>query len=270
LGISIKSFVAAHLLNKLPAGLSQSIRKMHYVRLLRHHAEAQIPEFAVIRVLVRPGDCVVDVGANLGVFTKYLSALVGEPGRVCSIEPVPLTFDILCHCVNKLGLDNVEPVCCAMSDRTGAATMEVPVSSGGGEDFYRAHVADAAADRPLRRVAVELRTLDAVLAERLAQVTFIKCDVEGHELHCLKGAAGVIEKRHPAWFIEVSGDPDQVGSQAQATVELLRRAGYGAYWLDGAALVERRPGDQSIDYFFLSPDHVGALRQAGLLKTANP
>ncbi len=267
--MSIKSFVGRHILNKLPDKASQSVRRFYYARLIRSYPESKIPAFKVIKRLVKPGDFVVDLGANVGTFTKHLSLRVGDSGRVRSIEPIPITFDILCSNVRKIGLSNVEPIHCAISGAEGSVTMQVPRCEESGENFYRARIVQSATDNSLRRFDVESRTLDSLLSDWItddlcsgpcAGVSFIKCDVEGHELACITGAAEVIEKAHPAWFIEVSGDPDEAGSNARATVELLSEAGYGVFWFDGAILRRRRPGDRSTDYFFLMPDHVQASR----------
>ena len=268
--MSIKSFVARHILNKLPDSASQSVRRIYYARLIRSYPESKIPAFKVIKRLVKPGDFVVDIGANIGAFTKHLSLRVGDRGRVRSIEPIPITFDILCSNVRRIGLSNVEPIHCAISDAGGSVTMQVPLFEESGENFYRARIVQTGTDSSLRLFDVESRTLDSLLSDWIrphggpytdrADISFIKCDVEGHELECIKGAAEVIEKAHPAWFIEISGDPDEAGTNARATVELLSEAGYGVFWFDGTILRRRRPGDRSTDYFFLMPDHVQASR----------
>jgi len=263
----IRSLFARHILHRLPESLAQHLRRTHYARLIRAHAEESIAEFKIIKELVRPGDFVLDVGANIGMFTKHLSLLVGDRGRVLSIEPMPWTFDVLRSNVGKLQLNNVDLTECAISDANGSVTMQVPRSGSMGENFYRASIVRNAADQSLRQANMESRTLDSLLSERMAEVSFIKCDVEGHELSCIKGAAGVIEAVHPAWFIEVSGDPDESGSTARATIELLMSAGYGVYWLDGDTLVERCTGDQSTDYFFLTRNHVRQLHERELIST---
>jgi FkbM family methyltransferase len=38
-------------------------------------------------VNIKPGDVIVDVGANIGIFTVMASKLVGSRGRIVAIEP---------------------------------------------------------------------------------------------------------------------------------------------------------------------------------------
>ena len=86
----------------LPQSTIQLIKKRHYLRLLRSPLLEKEPELRVVRHLVKPGDTIIDIGANVGVYTKILSELVGPEGHVYSIEPFPSTFEILCFNLRKL------------------------------------------------------------------------------------------------------------------------------------------------------------------------
>jgi hypothetical protein len=66
----------------LPEKILQSIKKVHYARRLRYFSESDEVDFQVIRHLVNPGDHVVDIGANIGIYTKYLSGISGY-SRTC-------------------------------------------------------------------------------------------------------------------------------------------------------------------------------------------
>ena len=57
----------------LPEPLLSIMKSFHYFRILRSVSDDFEPEFAIIKQLVYPGDYVVDIGANIGVYTKYLS-----------------------------------------------------------------------------------------------------------------------------------------------------------------------------------------------------
>jgi FkbM family methyltransferase len=246
-------------LRLLPEGLLQHLRKLHYARKLRAPADAGEPDLAVVRHLVPAGSWAVDVGANFGVYTKALSELVGPWGKVFSVEPVPLTFDVLASNVRRLRLDNVQPLNFAVSGGNGAAVMEVPRYGSGGENFYEARIVGPDGGGALRRVTVECRTLDALFADAARPISFVKCDVEGHELNCLRGAEGLIRRCRPAWLVEVSGDPDYEPTPASELVARMQRLGYGVFWSDGRLLHPRRPGDRRTNYFFLTDKHLAML-----------
>jgi FkbM family methyltransferase len=224
--------------------------------------ENEEPDLLALKSLVESGDSVVDIGANIGVYAKYLSGLVGSVGHVISVEPIPSTFDILCSNVRKLGLSNVEVKNCAISDAEGKLKMRVPKYDSGGENFYCACIDSEGTDDGARSFVVPATTVDLLLSTMPA-VHFIKCDVEGHELHCIRGARNTIERFKPAWLIEISGDMNDVRSGAYQTFCILKDCGYEAYWFDGTRLRLRRPDAKSVNYFFLTSSQVERLRGKG-------
>jgi len=258
------------ILRLFPEGLLQATKRIYYARVLRSISEDDEKDVKVVKHLVAPGSSVADVGANVGVYTKFLSALAGSRGRVYSVEPFPLTFDILSSNVRKLSLQNVELINAAISDRDGTVTMEVPRYQSGGENFYEARIVSGEADPSLRRAEVEARSLDSLFCHALAEITFIKCDVEGNELNAIKGAAGLIDASRPAWLLEIMGDPDDPKSDARKTFDELSRKGYEAFWFDGADVRKRAKGERNDNYFFLTPSHIQALRTAGFPVRTNP
>ncbi|MDP1676622.1 MAG: FkbM family methyltransferase [Bacteroidota bacterium] len=219
----------------------------------------------MIRNLIKPGDVVLDLGANFGWYTKFMAEIVQNEGKVFCIEPVPLNYNVLEGIIQSLHLDNVQIFHYAISDRNGKQTMAVPLTGSGEENLYEAKIVDDIAISNMHTITVETRTLDTLFADLSKNIEFIKCDVEGHELKCLKGAEKIIKKFHPAWMIEVWGDPDDVSSQGYETFQLLTHAGYQPYIYDGQRLYKRKTGDLQNDYFFLSLSHIERLQRANLI-----
>jgi FkbM family methyltransferase len=245
----------------LPQPVIQFIKKRHYAGLLRHRSLEKEPDLKVVQCLIKPGDYVIDIGANIGVYTKAISELVGPKGRVYSIEPFPATFQILCSNIKKLSLENVEPMNFAISDHRGVVTMELPCDPSGAETHYRAHIVSNNAVKNKTEIAkVQATTIDSRFLNVSTKITFIKCDVEGHELTCLKGAQKLLAQSRPAWLIEVSGEPDDVSSSACDVFELLSKTGYTAWWFDGVQIRKRAVGDKSANYFFLTNTHINFLK----------
>jgi FkbM family methyltransferase len=250
-------------LTLLPDVVLTRLKKIHYVRLLRRISEADEPDLRVLRYLIEPGQSAADIGANIGVYTKYLSERLGGSGRVISVEPVPETFDILRSNVRELGLSNVELRNYAISDTAGQIRMQVPSYEFGGANFYEARVASEKGTAYDHSLVVPATTLDELLSA-IDEVHFIKCDVEGHEYNCIRGARKTIERCRPAWLIELSGpisDPESTGCR---TVDALRREGYEPYWFDGARLRTLRSVTGSINYFFFIHEHLEVLQRRGL------
>jgi len=249
----------SHLFGKLaPAPLVAMASRIHFERAVRNAKVDEEPERLILRALVGPGDLVLDVGANVGVYTRFLSEWVGPTGRVIAIEPVPSTHTILRHVVRRLKLSNVETVQCAASDAAGTVEMVVPPFRTGLPNYYQARVTGSGNVAVTRSFHVNVATVDSLAMGRGA-VAVVKCDVEGHELRCFRGARDLVRRSRPAWLIEISGDPDERGSDAEELLRSARDEGYRVYRQVGAHLRLRVPGDRTMNYFFLTDRHVQAL-----------
>jgi FkbM family methyltransferase len=241
------------------------LQRYYFQRLLAYRKsnewESKERDLEVVKHLVAEGDSIVDVGANFGFYTAYLSGLAGNRGRIVSFEPIPLTFEILKYNIHKLSLDNARAINCALSDRDGVADMAVPKFESGGENYYQARVVPSDLEGKLtRRVKVDSKKLDSLFADHSEKIDFVKIDVEGHELQAIQGGISTIRRFKPALLIEVSGNPDDDRSAAAILVNLLRHEGYGIYWYDGERLKSRSTGDESVNYFFLTEDQIRRLK----------
>lgn len=257
-----------------PIWLRQYALKIYYLRrlkgsLARTDGEHRETDVGAVRKLVGEGDAAVDIGANFGFYTALLAGLVGSRGRVYSVEPISLTYEILQNNIRKLNLGNVRSFHCAMSGRDGTATMEVPKYEAGGDNFYQARIVPASEENgSLKHFPVKLKSLDSLLQGKSRRIRFVKIDVEGHELSVIQGASRTIDRSRPVLFIEVSTDLDDPGSPASELSALLGRKGYSVFWFDGTNLRPRQPGDRSVNYFFLTEEHRRSAAQKGLLSAA--
>lgn len=250
LGIPLKTLT----LKFLPEPILQYVRKAHYARKLA--AAEPEPEMAVLRHLLSPGGCAIDLGANFGLYTRFLADAVGPTGVVHAVEPIPPMYEVLRSNVRRLGLSNVRTHRVAISDSTRSVVMTIPRYPAGGSNFYEARIGGAG-----KPVLVSAARLDDLFLD-LPRVDLIKCDVEGHELAVLRGASAVMGRHRPAWLVEVSGDPDDPAADAAAVVRLMRADGCEAYRFDGRRLRPRRPGDRAVNYFFLRPEHLARLPES--------
>lgn len=137
---------------------------------------------------ISKGDIVVDVGANIGVFTVY-AVKKKLSGRVIAIEPAPLNWDLFYENVRRNHLQNVKLYKCAISDHEGMANLYFP----GDHSCYTL----SASGYTVTSIPVKLQTLDVIFEkENLSICHLLKIDVEGHELHVLKGAKKMLAATH--------------------------------------------------------------------------
>lgn len=246
----------------LPPRLRHILKRFYYPWLLRRFDPGRWPGSAVVQELVRTGDHVVDAGANIGYVSALLARWVGPQGRVEAIEPVPQTYDLLAHNIKALGLSHVHCHPVGLAEHNSEAWMEIPRFADGRENLYESRVvtsADAPAGRTV--VAVQLRRLDSLLADRRRPISFLKLDVEGHELPVVQGGWELLKADRPALLIEVAGDLDAPGTAPARLTALLSELGYTPWMDSGAGLRPRRAGERSVDYFFLTAEQA---RRAGV------
>jgi FkbM family methyltransferase len=263
----VKPWLIEHFLKPLALRLIPErglfyLKARRYIREVGQFSEREEPDLTVIPHLVRQGDIVVDIGANVGWYTRYLSNLVGSTGHVFSLEPIPNTFALLTACVKHYGLSNVELFNVAASSTDGSAAMHVPNYPSGGKNYYMASIVeDGQAAAGLSRQPVESRSLDSLLGGQRNKVGFIKCDVEGHELEVIQGALQTIKSSKAAWLIEIDRrtDPDNIDSNSARIFKDFEANGYTVWWFDGTYLRRRKSGETALNYFFLLPEHVSRL-----------
>ena len=180
------------------------------------------PELALISELIRRGGIAVDVGANHGFYAFALSRFAG---RVMAFEPNP-DYALFARWMLR-GRAGVHQF--ALSNRSGRATFQVPVSRDGIVLHFSGSLTGDFSEFPkVQAYDVELRTLDSF---DLSDVSFIKIDVEGTERDVLDGARATIMRDRPPMVIELlSGahaDPYAV------TEGICRDFGYDAYAVQG-------------------------------------
>lgn len=253
----IKDLIKTAFLTIMPDFIIHRAKKYHYARYLRTMPHDFEPDARILKYYVSAGDLVIDIGANIGEYTCALAKLVGKQGTVYSIEPIPNTYDILQSNINRLMLENIVLVKCGISDRDYTAMMEIPKFSSGAENYYEARVLDAGEHNGglLRRYKIQMTSLDSLLSDEQRRISFIKIDVEGHELASIRGAMQVVRKSRPAMLMEISGDPEIKNSSAYSLFKLLKQEGYSPYFLKDNRLKQRKSGDKSTNYLFLTEDH---------------
>jgi len=168
--------------------------------------------------LCMPGANVLDIGTNIGWTLQNLAKRSGT-GIVFGFEPDPYNY---VRCNENVSLNNFENVTVfpiGLSDVNAQLTMEMRTPSNRGGNRIATTGTGYAVD------VVRLDDFEPVT--KLTRVDVIKIDVEGYELHVLKGAEVTLRKYLPALFIEVDDNNlrDQ-GSSAEKLIRFLIDIGY--------------------------------------------
>ena len=185
----------------LPTKWQNELRRVHYAGQIRKNTfVTDEPEYGMLTEILKPGDWVIDIGANVGHYTKKFSEIVGEKGRVIAFEPVPGTFALLSANVQKFKESNVSLMNAALSEKLGVANISVPKFSTGLENFYRAHISNSSDG------CIEVVTFSLDCFNFPERVALVKIDVEGHEESVLNGMSNLIENSRPVLIVETGSD----------------------------------------------------------------
>jgi FkbM family methyltransferase len=184
---------------------------------------------------VRAGDCVWDVGANVGDYTVAFAALATPAGRVIAVEPSPACAAEL---EARVGAEpGVTVLALALSDFDGEAQFSV----ADGPSAVSNRLAAAPSERTVK---VPVFQGDTLIGNGYPAPNVLKIDVEGFEGEVLNGLSRALSGPSlRSIFLEMhfSQLADR-GLEAEPAriVELLSGKGFRIEWVDQSHLVARR------------------------------
>jgi len=193
----------------------------HFIaRCLRYRLHTESLQLRTLLSLNLSGATVIDIGANKGIYSFWMSRAVGAAGRVLAFEPQPEMVRYIEAKRTIFQLGNVTLYNVALSDSSGTAGL------------LRQRIGDGSASLQSDRsrddsheIQVVVTSLDDIAD--IPNVSFIKCDVEGHEIKVFEGAKKLLERDRPVVQFEATAD------ETPALFDLFDRLGYsGVMFLD--------------------------------------
>lgn len=184
-------------------------------RSLAEYHEYSEGEVGLFRQLVRPGDTVVEAGANIGALTLPLARLAGPNGRMLAFEPQRAIHAILTTNLTLNGLSQVAAERVALG--AAAGEIRVPVVPLSARANFGGISVGGAAGEPC-----PVRTLDSYA---LSALRLLKADVEGAECDVIAGAAATIRALRPILYLE----NDRLEHSA-ALIQAILDLGYRLWW----------------------------------------
>jgi FkbM family methyltransferase len=142
---------------------------------------------------LKPGDGMIDAGANIGVYTIQAANAVGENGKVYAFEPMRKTFDMLSRTVAANGF---EKRCMLFNEGLGAGM-------GSGSFHLNSHATNPGSSYisiGSEGERIQIRPIDSIDYD--CPIRFIKIDVEGFEPHIINGARQTIARHGPVILTE--------------------------------------------------------------------
>ena len=142
-------------------------------------------ETLVLSLQIKPGDTVIDLGANVGHYTTRFSSYVGSEGSVYAFEPDPTAFKSLSASVGRLPLNNVTLDNRAVANKTGKLRLYTVRNPQG--DYRIFDSGDGRASFEINAVRLDhyFKSYDGI-------VNFIKMDIQGSEPGAIEGAQKIL------------------------------------------------------------------------------
>lgn len=212
-------------------GAALQVRLRQHLGLVARGAKSyESPYVRALRSIIREGETVFDVGANIGFYTVLFSRWVGPKGRVFAYEPDPDNLSLLHRNL-------------ALNDCRNATVREVAMGSAQGDSVFSRDPSTGATGHLGKGVtygetlfgagreflmSVKTETLDAE-ALASARPDVVKLDIEGGEYEVLRGGSRVLKEERPLVISELSAWADDGAygkTRAELAVELLQDTGY--------------------------------------------
>jgi FkbM family methyltransferase len=184
----------------------------------------------VITEITRPGDCVWDVGANVGAYTRQFLELVGPAGHVIAFEPIPENAIVLRSLAPEPQLTVVEA---ALADHDGMTSFVISGKTSRGIS----HIGESPDG-----LNVRVARGDSIFEEGILKPDVIKIDVEGFEGDVLNGLPNVL-KGTRCLVIEVhfaAMSRRGMPNESMRILGLLRDQGFTTRWIDTSHLLATR------------------------------
>jgi FkbM family methyltransferase len=192
---------------------------MYVGRALEKYGEYSALESLALRHLVKPGQNIVEVGANIGAHTVALAKAVAPQGQVIAFEPQRACFAFLQAQIALNQITNIVALNEGVGRERGRLFLPTVNYAAVGNFGGISLTADPAKGSH----AVTVVTLDERLRD--VPVALIKIDVEGMEEDVLRGGMQLIKAHKPILYVE----NDRVAKSAEL-VKLILALGYRAWW----------------------------------------
>jgi FkbM family methyltransferase len=222
------------------------------------HDGVIVPDYELLlskgyRRFVQPGQVVFDVGAHAGLHLAQFIDLIGPSGRAVAFEPIPALAHALAS--KYRSRSNVEIRNMALADKPGRSGFFVLHKALGMSGFKQRIGSD---DHGTKKIKVDIDTLDRQ-ADGLDRLDYIKIDIEGAEISCLRGARETVKRYRPLISVEY-GMPTYslFGNTSMTLFEWGREHGYIPSDLFGNLICHPHEWAVVCDYslwdFFLVPE----------------
>jgi len=146
----------------------------------------------LVQKIIKPGDIIIDIGANIGYYALLEAKLTGGAGKVFALEPAVENIKILKKNISLNNYYNIEVFQLAVGGKNGVLPFYLSKKSNW-HSFFKS---DTLAPTIIGKIPTKVVTLDAFVEDKPFP-TFIRMDVEGYELEIIKGMKKLLKLNRP-------------------------------------------------------------------------
>jgi FkbM family methyltransferase len=156
--------------------------------------------------LIKKGDIIIDIGANLGYYSILFAKWTGPTGKVYAVEPVTVYNKIYNEIAKKYSNITLYPYALGSEEKT------INMVSSPGKGYLSTgllHVHDAQKDRNIENEEFRFRAhmkIPSRLFGAIEKIDYIKCDIEGYEYQVFSDMRAIIQRHHPKVQVEIWGE----------------------------------------------------------------
>lgn len=204
-----------------------------------------------VKQIIEPTFSIVDIGANLGYFSKNFARLA-KKGNLISIEPIPVFYETLTYFMKKYSHATLHNV--ALGSEEGSITMVMPASNG----MIRTglpHIAESEEEKK-QHATQEVRIVKgSELLGHLKKLDYIKCDIEGYEWNVFQEIKTILEKHQPFVQVEISE------KNLPNMLDLFQSLGYTQFGINNFHFIQEQGKQvEEGDFFFVPENRLEAFK----------
>jgi len=203
--------------------------------------------------LIDDGGHVLDIGANIGAMTYYLSKRLPESG-IHSFEPVTENLEVLRKIKNKFDLLNVKIYPFALGNKNEYVKMIMPQCN---KVYFHglSHIKQDDKTEKGKTYDVEVKKLDDVKDLQTVKINAIKIDVEEYEYNVLCGAKDLLIKNRPLIYCEL-----WEGENREKSITFISSLKYKIFIVQNKRLVEFERRNGFNNFFFIPIERCNNLK----------
>lgn len=197
----------------------------------------------LIKDIVKPGDIVFDIGANIGYYALLESRLVGPNGKIYAIEPVPTNVELLKNNIKLNNFNNIEVFQLAISDKDGENQIYLSEKSNWCSMINNSEKTGS--------IPVKTAKLDTFVRGKKFP-DLVRMDVEGYEIEIINGMDEMLSASNPLKVI-IEMHCCMLNDLGFGLIEKMEKYGFkiGLLFRDRSVLMLNKPDIIKNFYYFL-------------------